>query len=115
MQSVIETPTFLSDAKQAGMGDDERSALVALIAANPEAGDIMQGTGGARKLRFKRPGMGKSGGYRVIFYYAGDDAPIFLSNVFIKGDRANLSKAEQNTLRTILARMVDIYRKGQTT
>ena len=57
-------------------------------------------------------GTGKSGGYRVVFYYAGQDVPIFLLDVFTKGDRANLSKAEQNELRVILGKMADAYRKG---
>ena len=61
VHSVVETPTFLADAKQAGMDAHERSALVSLLAESPDAGDIMAGTGGARKLRFKRPGTGKSG------------------------------------------------------
>lgn len=112
MHAVIETPTFLADAKDAGMDADERAAVIQLLAANPQAGDLMAGTGGARKVRFRRPGTGKSGGYRIIFYYAGEDVPIFLLNVFTKGDRANLSKAEQNELRGILGKMADTYRKG---
>jgi hypothetical protein len=112
VHSVIETPTLLADAKDAGMDTDERAAVVQFLATNPQAGDIMAGTGGARKVRFKRPGTGKSGGYRVVFYYAGQDVPIFLLNVFTKGERANLSKAEQNELRVILGKMADAYRKG---
>jgi hypothetical protein len=82
------------------------------LAAHPAAGDIMAGTGGARKVRFARPGRGKSGGYRVITYYAGKDLPLFLLNVFSKGERANLSRAEQNALRALLGRLADTYRKG---
>ena len=112
MHSVIETPTYLADAKQAGMDADERAAVITYVAVNPQAGDMMAGTGGARKFRFKRPGTGKSGGYRVVFYYDGDDVPLFLLNVFTKGDRANLSKAECNELRAILAKMAQTYREG---
>ena len=54
----------------------------------------------------------QAGAPRVVFYYAGQDVPIFLLNVFTKGDRANLSKAEQNELRVILGKMADAYRKG---
>lgn len=97
------------------MSADEREALVVYLAVNPLAGDIMAGTGGARKLRFKRPGMGKRGGYRIIFYFAGEQAPIFLLNVFIKGDRSNLSKDEQNTLRSILSKMSEAYLKRPAT
>ena len=94
------------------METDERTEIVTYLAVNPQAGDMMAGTGGARKFRFRRRGTGKSGGYRVVFYYGGDDAPLFLLNVFTKGDRANLSKAERNELRVILAKMAHVYREG---
>lgn len=97
------------------MGDDERQAIVLFLSANPQAGDVMAGTGGARKFRFKRPGTGKSGGYRVVSYYAGADLPVFLLNVFTKGDRANLSKAEQNALHALLSKLPATYRKGSRT
>ena len=90
--SIIESLTFLADGKDAGMGADERAEIVQLLAANPYVGDIMVGTGGARKHRIKRPGTGKRDGYRVVFYDAGADVPVFLLNVFTKGDRANHSK-----------------------
>ena len=112
MHSVVETPDFLADAKVAGMGQDEREAVVTFVASNPQAGDVMVGTGGARKLRFRRPGTGKSGGYRVIFFYGGGDVPLFLLNVFAKGDRANLSMAERNELRSVLGDLAESYRRG---
>jgi hypothetical protein len=96
------------------MGAEEREELILFLSANPRAGDLMAGTGGARKVRFKRPGTGKSGGYRIIFYYAGEDVPLFLLNVFTKGDRANLSKAEQNILRGILSDMIKHILEGMT-
>ncbi len=80
------------------MSDEEREAVVTLIAENPEAGEIMPGCGGARKLRVAKPGSGKSGGYRVITYYAGSEFPAFLLTVFGKGEKANLTKAERNAL-----------------
>lgn len=101
MQTVIETPSYLSDAKDAGMTDDERTAVANLIAANPEAGDIMPGCGGARKLRFAKPGKGKSGGYRIITYFAGDDVPVFLLTVFGKGEKASLTMGERKGLASL--------------
>lgn len=110
MQSVIETPSFLADAKDAGVSEAERMAIVDAIAADPMMGDEIQGSGGARKVRFAGRGKGKSGGYRVITFFSGPDVPVFLLNVFGKGDRANLSKAEVNALRVILGRVVETYR-----
>lgn len=82
------------------------------VVARNQAGDRIEGTGGARKVRFAGRGKGKSGGYRVISYFGGDDVPIFLLNVFAKGEKVNLSKAERNELKKILADIADLYRKG---
>jgi hypothetical protein len=82
------------------------------IANNPEAGDVIPGTGGARKVRFAGRGRGKSGGFRVITFYSGPDVPVFLLNVFAKGDKINLTAAERNELRAILADIVTAYRQG---
>lgn len=71
MQTVIETEGYLRDAKDAGMAEDERNAAVDLVAANPESGDVMQGTGGVRKARLAGRGKGRSGGYRIVWYFGG--------------------------------------------
>jgi hypothetical protein len=54
MHAVIETPRFLASADREGMDDEERTSIVMLIAANPTLGDLIPGTGGARKLRVAR-------------------------------------------------------------
>ena len=59
----------------------------------------MQGTGGVRKARWRREGMGKSGGARVIYYFHDESAPLFLLTVYRKGQKDNLSKAEQNAIK----------------
>jgi hypothetical protein len=112
MHTVIRTPTFLADAKNAGLSDDEQDFIVAEISKNPLAGEMMVGTGGCRKLRFAGKGKGKSGGYRTVHYFAGDDVPVLLLALINKGERANLSKAERNALRVDLEGYADDYRKG---
>jgi hypothetical protein len=87
-------------------------AIITAIAANPLAGDLIPGTGGARKVPFGGRGKGKSGGYRVITYYAAEDVPVFLLDVYGKGDRIDLSQAERNALRSILDRLADAWREG---
>lgn len=98
MHTVIETNAYLKAADDAGMDEDERGAVVDLIAADPEAGAIMPGCGGARKLRVRKPGTGKSGGYRVITYYAGTDVPVFLLTIFGKNEKASFSQRERNVM-----------------
>lgn len=112
MHVVIETPTYQRSADRSGLTEDERTAIVTLVANDPTAGDLMEGTGGARKLRIAGRGKGKSGGYRVITFYAADDVPIFLLDLYGKGEKANLSKAERNCLHAILATLADEYRKS---
>jgi hypothetical protein len=112
MQAVVETPDYLRDARAAGVGDDERRSIVDRVAANPTAGDLIVGSGGARKIRFAAPGRGKSGDYRVVTYYGGGELPVFLLNIFKKGDRVNLSKAEVRELRDELSQLAREYREG---
>jgi len=109
MQTVVETTAYLSAAKGAGMSDDERQAVVDMIAADPEAGAIMPRCGGARKVRVAKPGGGKSGGYRVITYFGGADMPVFLLTVFGKGEKANLSEGEKNQLAALTKALRDTY------
>lgn len=114
MHSVVETDSFIRGAKEAEMSDDERQDLVVFISKNPDAGDLIVGTGGARKLRIPFKGKGKSGGARVVTYFAGDDVPVFLLDVYSKGDKINLSMAERNELRVILGSLADEYRVNQS-
>lgn len=111
MQTVISTPEFLSQAKKHGLSQDEINAIVEYLATDPLAGEVMVGTGGARKLRHAGKGRGKSGGYRTIHYYGGDDIPVFLLTVYGKGAAANLTKAERNALAKILPVIGDAYRE----
>src|SRR5207302_9998027 len=77
LQTIVETPEFLARAKGL-LTDQERRELVDFLAGNPIAGDLMQGTGGARKLRWAAKGRGKSGGARAITFYGGPEMPVFL-------------------------------------
>ena len=114
MHSVIQTPDFLADAKYAGMNEEERERVVDYVSANPTAGDLIKGTNGARKIRFAGRGKGKSGGYRVITFFGGEDIPSFLLNVYSKGDRVDLSQADRNKLGEVLGAIADTYRHGVT-
>lgn len=83
------------------------------IAANPAVGDVIEGTGGTRKVRFAGNGRGKSGGYRVITFFTGTDIPVFLLNIFSKNEKTDLTPKERRVLKTILAEMVKAYRFGR--
>ena len=72
MFTIIETPTFEADARKIWT-EDERSAFFAWLAANPEIGDPIPGSGGCRKVRWSLAGSGKRGGVRVIYKKAVKD------------------------------------------
>jgi len=109
VQTIVETPTYLR-AAEALFGEEEREEIAFTIAANPDAGDIMPGTGGYRKLRFARPGMGKRGGVRVVYLYGGEELPIFLITVYAKSEKGNLTQAERNALRKMARSFFDDYK-----
>lgn len=109
--TVAETPEF---QRRAGaiMSDEERMRLIDFIARNPTAGVSIGG--GIRKLRVARGAGGKSGGYRVIHFYSGDiDMPIFLITVFAKNEKANLTKAETEAVKTLGKMLADSYRSAR--
>lgn len=110
--TVIETPSFLRDAKSL-ISEEERLEIVAFLARNPNSGDLLQGTGGIRKVRFAREGGGKSGGYRVVYFYHSQDIPVFALNIFAKNEKANVSQAERNALRELSALLVATYKRGR--
>ena len=93
--TVAETPEYVRCAHGL-LSPEERVDVVVFLAENPRAGDLIQGTGGVRKLRWRRGGRGKSGGVRVIYYFHSDAMPLYLLSVFGKNERADLSKAERN-------------------
>ena len=106
--TVVETTEFLKQAARL-MSDAEREVLVAFVGANPEAGEIMPETGGVRKLRGAREGMGKRGGAREIYYYHSERLPLFLLTTYPKNRKANLSKAERNAMKRLAPILVAGY------
>ena len=110
MQTVIETSSYLADCRRAALSDEEMSDIVATISADPSAGDLIAGTGGARKLRFAGRSKGKSGGYRTVSFFGGEDVPVLLLALISKGERADLTQAERNELRKELAGYAGDYR-----
>lgn len=93
--SVIELATFVRSANAAGMDEAERSEMVDFLARNPLTGDIIKETGGLRKVRWARTGGGKSGGFRAIYFFYDEDAPIYAVLAYGKGTQDDLSPAQR--------------------
>ena len=110
MQTVVETPSYLKAAEDI-FSEKEREAIVAMVSAVPECGDLIQGTGGFRKVRVGRGGMGKRGGARVVLHSAQRELPHFLVAAYPKNEKANLTKAERNELAKMADAIFEKYRR----
>jgi hypothetical protein len=108
--TVVETPEFLSAARKL-MSDEERALLVDYLAYNPMAGDLVQGTGGIRKLRWGLEGRGKRGGARVIYFYHDAGMPLFALTAYAKNERADLSQQDRNDFRQLTALLVEAFKR----
>jgi hypothetical protein len=101
MYTIIELPIFSADAKSI-WDEAERGEFCAWLADNPLAGDVIPGTGGCRKVRWARVGMGKRGGVRVIYFNRLENGVIYLMVIYAKAVRGNipahLLKAIQETI-----------------
>ena len=99
----IVTNYFARAAKKL-LGKDGVVSIQAVLKSDPEAGDVISGGKGLRKLRFALPGRGKSGGVRIIYFY--QSIPLkkcFLFEIYAKADRANLTDKEVNVLAKFIA------------
>lgn len=101
--TVAETAGFIADCKEEGVSDAARAAIVNAVATNPAAGDLVKGSGGVFKRRFAGRGKGKSGGWRVMIAYVGEDTPAYLLALLGKGTRANFDADEIKAMRQFTA------------
>lgn len=108
--TVVETPEFISKAKGL-MADEEREALIGYLASHPSAGAVVPGAGGIRKLRWGLEGRGKRGGARVIYFFAGNEVPLFALTMFAKNERVDLSQEERNSFRRLTKLLIETYRR----
>jgi hypothetical protein len=93
MRTVIETPTFEKQVDKL-WSEDERLDFITWIASNPKAGDVIPGTGGIRKVRWSRPGTGKSGGARIIFCNLTKEEAVLLIAIYAKSDKSNMTPSQ---------------------
>ena len=96
----IETDIFTEDLK-ALLSDDEYAEFQSYLAENPLIGDVIQQTGGLRKIRWSAKGKGKRGGVRVIYYYVLPDSQIRLLLIYQKGKQDDLTPEQKKILRQL--------------
>lgn len=97
----IETALF-TKYLQDYLNDDEYRQLQNFLIEQPEAGDLIQGTGGLRKLRWNSNNKGKRGGIRVIYYWQVSEDQIYFFTLYAKNEMSDLSEKEKKALKKML-------------
>ncbi|NDL64847.1 type II toxin-antitoxin system RelE/ParE family toxin [Acerihabitans arboris] len=96
----IESDIFTEDVKEL-LTDDEYREFQTYLAANPDKGDVIQETGGLRKIRWSAAGKGKRGGVRVIYYHKVAESQLRMILIYKKGIKDDLSSDEKRQLREL--------------
>ena len=110
MITVAEIEPFQRKAEKL-FSPEERQELISYLSEHPSAGDLIQGTGGIRKLRWARGSKGKSGSVRVIYYFHSEMMPLYLLAAFGKNEKANISTEEKHLLFKLVQELVTFWRK----
>jgi len=102
----IETPEFI-DKIDVLASPSEFEEIQNELIANPGKGKIVKGTGGARKIRMKLKGTGKSGGARIIYYYVDLKGEIWFIDMYLKKEKENLSELEKKKLFRFIKEVIN--------
>jgi mRNA-degrading endonuclease RelE of RelBE toxin-antitoxin system len=98
---IIETPIFTKTI-QSLMSEDDYRQLQSALVIRPDMGDLIPGSGGLRKLRWRTPGRGKRGGVRVIYYWVMSREEIWMLLAYAKAKKEDLSPQQLKLLRRIV-------------
>ena len=108
MHTLVPIGTFEDKARKL-LGKAGFDDMLEFLAKRPKAGRVIQGTGGLRKVRIARPGSGKSGGTRVIYYYHNENKPILLLLIYAKADQENLTGVQKAQLKNHVDAIIDEF------
>ena len=104
-RTFVMTKEFDKNWKSMNLTDDDLKLLQEELLFNPTKGDLIQGTGGLRKLRIAFEGRGKSGSGRVCYVDFAVYERIYLITAYQKNEKENLSKAERNAIATLITKL----------
>ncbi len=108
--SVIELAGYRRRAEDL-LSQPEQDAVIDLIAYEPTCGDLIPATGGLRKVRVGRAGMGKRGGARVVYFFHDAGIPILLLAIYAKNEKSDLSAADKREFSTLTKKFVAQWRR----
>jgi len=98
---IIETPTFTKRVEEILSEEEYRLFQIKLI-GDPEAGNIIKGSGGIRKIRWSGSGRGKRGGSRILYYWYNTKGLLLMLFIFKKNENDDLTKTQLKALKTIV-------------
>lgn len=101
-RTFIEVPLFTKKWKELGLTDEDLRDLQNILLQNPKSGDVIQGTGGLRKIRIPMKGRGKSGGSRVIYIDIEVKDVIYFINVYTKNEKDDLTEDEKKAFKAVV-------------
>lgn len=101
-RSFVELPIFKSRWEALGLDEEDLLRLQIELLADPKVGNVMQGTGGVRKMRFAFEHRGKSGGVRVIYVDFEVYEKIYLLTAYTKNEKENLTKKERSEIKQLI-------------
>lgn len=104
---IVRTTLFVKSLKKLGASKADLEKLEAEIATNPDAGDVIQGLSGARKIRFSMGGRGKSGGGRAIYVLVRTASTAYLLLAYSKKDQTDLSDDQRKVLAAIVKELTN--------
>ena len=102
IREFIFTKPFLACWKAMGLNNDHLKTLEHILLGNPQIGEVIQGTGGARKMRIQLDGRGKSGGGRVIYLDVFEKEKLYLLFAYPKSVQENLTEEQKAAIRTLI-------------
>ena len=111
--TFIQLPRFASKWDKFKLNDEDLQALEGLLRKNPNAGDVMRGTGGLRKIRFAPPShhTGKSGAFRVGYAFFRIGSVVYFFTIFAKEDKANLTAADCKEFKKIIEVLSEFHKR----
>jgi hypothetical protein len=101
---VIELPEFEAAARKL-LSNEERKGLVEYLASRPETGDVIPGTGGVRKVRWRSRGKGKRGGARVIYFFFARQGHVYLLTAYGKSQKDDLTAQEKKLWKEVVEKI----------
>ena len=112
-RTFIQTDEFVKQWEKLGLTDEDLRKLELEILKNPQAGPVIRGTGGLRKLRFAHENKGKSGSTRICYVDYVIYETVYLITAYAKSEKDNLTEAECNEIRKVILAIGKQLQEGE--